>query len=158
MMCTEEARSIIKYFSHDLRCDMFTLMEKYIIINELKIIHLLRMLLNEYYDYKLYYYTLHILLLLFIFLFAKVLKIYGSAQEAFEKFDKDKDNRISSAELSALLIELECTVNNQQLKHIMSELDTNEDGVIDFEEFSRWYLTSEQRIQSGRKLFHNYDK
>ena len=60
---------------------------------------------------------------------------------AFEKFDKAGNNRIDLHELGLLLAQLGQPLTKEQLDAAMKDLDLNGDGVIDKEEFARWYFT-----------------
>jgi len=60
---------------------------------------------------------------------------------AFEKFDKDGSGAIDRDELAQLSKELGHELNEEQLEAALVDLDLNKDGVIDMDEFKRWYFT-----------------
>lgn len=60
---------------------------------------------------------------------------------SFEKFDKDGNGYIDLQELGQLQADLGQPLEPEKLEAAMKELDLNGDGVIDKEEFSRWYFT-----------------
>lgn len=62
-------------------------------------------------------------------------------RKAFEKFDKDSSGAIDLKELGALSKDLGHPLTKRQLELAFKDLDLNHDGVIDFEEFARWYFT-----------------
>lgn len=59
----------------------------------------------------------------------------------FSKFDKDGNGTIDLQELGLLAKELGQPLDDEQLQAAMADLDLNGDGVIDKEEFSRWFFT-----------------
>ena len=60
---------------------------------------------------------------------------------AYNKFDKDGNGTLDLEELGQLSTLLGQPLNEEQLENAMKDLDLNGDGVIDKEEFSRWYFT-----------------
>ena len=60
---------------------------------------------------------------------------------AFSKFDKDGNGTIDPKELGQLSKDLGQEITEEQIEEAMKELDLNGDGVVDLEEFSRWYFT-----------------
>ena len=65
----------------------------------------------------------------------------GTIKKAFEKFDKDGSGTIDANELGQLSSDLGQPLNEDQLATALKDLDLNGDGVIDTEEFARWYFT-----------------
>ncbi len=90
---------------------------------------------------------------------ARVLTIVsGDVEETFNKLDVDGDGQISKNELGRLLEGLDVHVMEDSINGLMHELDKNGDGIITFDEFSLWYLRSEQRILNELKsLFEMFD-
>ncbi|XP_063679303.1 neo-calmodulin-like [Bolinopsis microptera] len=62
-------------------------------------------------------------------------------RDAFNYFDKDKSGTISQTELRQVMQTLGVKCNDTEFKAMLVNIDTNGDGVIDFEEFSK-LLTS----------------
>ena len=60
---------------------------------------------------------------------------------SFMKFDSDQSGAIDKDELAELSATLGNKLSNEQLDKAMTDLDMNGDGVIDLDEFSRWYFT-----------------
>jgi calmodulin len=56
-------------------------------------------------------------------------------KEAFEMFDRDKDGLINSKELGNILRSLGHDPSEQELTDMIMDVDSNEDGRIDFNEF-----------------------
>ena len=56
-------------------------------------------------------------------------------REAFAVFDEDNNNEISHEELKKVLNKLGAQYTDRQIERIISKVDKNGDGVIDFEEF-----------------------
>ena len=67
---------------------------------------------------------------------------------AFMKFDKDGSGSIDKYELKDLSELLGHNLEDQDLDAALLDLDINKDGVIDFDEFKRWYFT-------GMKSYNN---
>lgn len=62
-------------------------------------------------------------------------------KKAFDKFDTDGSGAIEMKELGELSKDLGHPLTKRQLEEAFKDLDLNHDGVIDFEEFARWYFT-----------------
>ena len=56
-------------------------------------------------------------------------------KEAFDKFDKDKDGTISVQELGTVMQELGLKPSEAELKVLIARLDTDNNGIISFQEF-----------------------
>ena len=64
------------------------------------------------------------------------------AQEAlvsFELFDRDGSGRIDEDELAEMLVQLAIPANEETVKRLAQEIDTDGGGDIDFGEFLEWY-------------------
>jgi hypothetical protein len=61
--------------------------------------------------------------------------------QAFNQFDADGSGEIDKDELAQLSAQLGAPLDDEQLKTALVDLDLNKDGVIDFDEFCRWYFT-----------------
>jgi len=87
-----------------------------------------------------------------------VTQIRGDVHDVFKEIDRDDNGFISSDELTHLFARLGCEMRDDEIEEAMQELDTNGDGQVDKEEFSKWYLSSEQRIRSQiKKVFDDLD-
>lgn len=64
-----------------------------------------------------------------------------NVEPAFSKFDKDGNGTIDKDELSRLSEDLGQPLDQTQIDLAMRDLDMNNDGVIDLDEFARWYFT-----------------
>lgn len=60
-------------------------------------------------------------------------------REAFDYNDRDADGRIQLDEFSAMLDELEADMTRQEVEIGFKDIDTNDDGLIDFAEFVAWW-------------------
>lgn len=58
---------------------------------------------------------------------------------AFKLFDKDGGGTIEAAEIAAILGH-DISSNDQVWKDVIKEVDENDDGLIDFEEFQQMML------------------
>ena len=58
-------------------------------------------------------------------------------RKSFDELDVDKDGTISETEMARLGEIENDKLSQEELKNIMTMLDVNEDGKIDFEEFKR---------------------
>jgi sodium/potassium/calcium exchanger 2 len=66
--------------------------------------------------------------------------------EIFEQSDADDDGLIDKRELESVLNSLKVKVPLAQIACIFQEMDEDLDSKVSFEEFSHWYMGSEQRI------------
>ena len=60
-------------------------------------------------------------------------------REAFDYNDRDGDGRIQLDEFSAMLDELEAEMTESDIEIGFQDIDTNDDGLIDFPEFVAWW-------------------
>jgi Ca2+-binding EF-hand superfamily protein len=60
-------------------------------------------------------------------------------RETFDYNDRDGDGRIQLDEFVEMLDELESDISEREAKVGFADIDTNDDGLIDFEEFVRWW-------------------
>jgi Ca2+-binding EF-hand superfamily protein len=60
-------------------------------------------------------------------------------REAFDYNDRDSDGRISLNEFVDMLDELEAEMSSEDAQVGFQDIDTNDDGLIDFEEFVAWW-------------------
>ncbi len=60
-------------------------------------------------------------------------------REAFDYNDRDSDGRIQLDEFAAMLDELEAEMSTSDVEIGFKDIDTNDDGLIDFTEFVAWW-------------------
>jgi calmodulin/calcium-binding protein CML/plastin-2 len=60
-------------------------------------------------------------------------------REAFDYNDRDGDGRIQLDEFSAMLDELEAEMTDGDIQIGFKDIDTNDDGLVDFQEFVAWW-------------------
>jgi calmodulin/calcium-binding protein CML/plastin-2 len=60
-------------------------------------------------------------------------------REAFDYNDRDGDGRIQLDEFSDMLDELEAGMSEKDIEIGFKDIDTNDDGRIDFQEFVAWW-------------------
>jgi Ca2+-binding EF-hand superfamily protein len=60
-------------------------------------------------------------------------------QAHFAQADRDRDHRINLSELRELLIDLEGDMSEEEVAIGFDAIDTDEDGLIDFNEFLAWW-------------------
>ena len=68
-------------------------------------------------------------------------KLKDDVKKAFNNFDTNASGTIDKSELADLSKTLGHELSEEQLDSALKDLDLNEDGVIDLDEFSRWYFT-----------------
>lgn len=71
--------------------------------------------------------------------------------QAFNQFDADGSGEIDKDELAQLSAQLGAPLNDKQLKEALVDLDLNKDGVIDYDEFCRWYFTGMKSYNGGTR-------
>lgn len=77
--------------------------------------------------------------------------IGDDVKKTFSKYDTDGSGSIDKDELAVLCKELGCELDEDQLEEALIDLDLNKDGVIDFDEFSRWYFTGMKPYNGTRR-------
>jgi calmodulin len=60
-------------------------------------------------------------------------------REAFDYNDRDNDGRIQLDEFAAMLDELEADMSGKEIEIGFKDIDTNDDGLVDFAEFVDWW-------------------
>ena len=58
-------------------------------------------------------------------------------QDIFDQFDKDKDGKISDKELKNAIVSMGQNPTDDEINEMMREVDLNQDGKIDFDEFCK---------------------
>jgi calmodulin len=74
----------------------------------------------------------------FLEMMAKLLKeksVEDEVKEAFAAFDKDKDGKITAAELIHILKNIGEPLPQEDIDEMIAEADINKDGVIDYVDF-----------------------
>ncbi len=61
-------------------------------------------------------------------------------QRIFERFDRNGDGRIDEAEFGAILDDLRWESPAEIRSLEFAAIDGNEDGLVEFDEFARWWL------------------
>ena len=85
-------------------------------------------------------------------------------RKVFDLFDINKDGVLSSNELKGLMITFGYHLSDQELSAIVADLDTNHNGVIDFEEFGRLFIThppkprGEPTVEDYMVVFSLFDR
>uniref|UniRef100_A0A7S4JC99 EF-hand domain-containing protein n=1 Tax=Odontella aurita TaxID=265563 RepID=A0A7S4JC99_9STRA len=77
-----------------------------------------------------------------------VTKIKGDVNTVFSHVDTDGDQMVNKEELRKVFEELKCDLNDTEFDQIYDELDEDKSGMIDKDEFTKWYLSSEKRMLS----------
>ena len=94
---------------------------------------------------------------------AIVTQIAGDVKDTFNKIDINRDGTLQVNEVGNLLKEVTgggagAKVNPEDVKVVMKEIDVDGDGEVSLEEFTQWYLKSEERIKNDiRVAFDRYD-
>jgi len=60
-------------------------------------------------------------------------------RETFDYNDRDEDGTIELDEFIDMLDELEANMSDDEAKVGFQDIDTNDDGLIDFKEFIAWW-------------------
>jgi len=90
---------------------------------------------------------------------AAVTQIKGELEETFKQLDKDRDGMISVEEVKALLEKLGCEKDTAQIQTLVRRISRNNGDHITFENFKRWYVSSEVRIEAEvQRVFDKFDK
>jgi K+-dependent Na+/Ca+ exchanger-like protein len=91
---------------------------------------------------------------------AAVSNIVGSMKEVFEKLDTDGSGSLEMDELKPLMTLIGLDLGEDEIQAAMRQI-ARRDGHVDkisFEEFSRWYISSEARISvKMRQVFDDLD-
>jgi hypothetical protein len=75
---------------------------------------------------------------------------------SFNNFDKDNSGVIDKAELQQLMKELGQEIDDQQTEAALRDLDLNGDGVVDLDEFKRWYFAGMKPYNGARRSLLKY--
>jgi len=89
---------------------------------------------------------------------AAVSSVVGDLDETFRKIDKDNSGYIDQEELKDLLELLHCRTNSKNIKTAMQSINRTGKGQIRKEDFKKWYLGSEARVEiKMRRVFEKFD-
>jgi len=66
-------------------------------------------------------------------------EVLDELREAFDYNDRDGDGRILVNEFAEMLDELEADMSPTDIEIGFKDIDTNDDGLIDFNEFVAWW-------------------
>ena len=75
---------------------------------------------------------------------------------AFYKYDKDGSGAIDKAELAKMSADLGDPLDDEQLELALKDLDLNGDGVVDLDEFKRWYFSGKKTYSSTKRNMLKY--
>ena len=82
-------------------------------------------------------------------------------QDIFDQFDKDKDGKISGKELSNAMVSMGQNPTEEEINEMVREVDLNQDGKIDFDEFMILMTKSSPDTQTEEEVinaFRVFDK
>ena len=82
-------------------------------------------------------------------------------QDIFDQFDKDKDGKISGKELANAMVSMGQNPTDDEINEMMREVDLNQDGKIDFDEFMILMTKSSPETQAEEEVinaFRVFDK
>jgi calmodulin len=82
----------------------------------------------------------------------------GVVKDTFKKYDKDNGGNIDKNELQALSTELGRPLTIDELGEALLDLDLNKDGVIDFNEFKRWWFSGFKSYSGTRRTLLKLQK
>lgn len=68
----------------------------------------------------------------------------GGIIKAFQDWDTDGNGSITAEELKTILQSLDDSFTEEQVENLMKSADTNEDGKIDYVEFSNWIVQADE--------------
>lgn len=89
---------------------------------------------------------------------AAITKIKGNIHDTFDEIDADKSGYIDAEELAVLLEKMGVKQDSKNTAAAVKSISRSGDGRISFEDFSKWYLGSEVRIEvMMRRVFNQFD-
>lgn len=90
---------------------------------------------------------------------AAVTQLKGGIKETFDKLDIDASGKLDVEEIKPLLASLGCKCDNASIKTALRRINRNGDDQISFENFSKWYISSEARIEAEiHRVFDSFDR
>ncbi|KAH3742641.1 Calmodulin protein 11 [Pelomyxa schiedti] len=82
-------------------------------------------------------------------------------KQVFDMFDRNHDGKISTSEIADVLRALNQDPNDYDIEGMISEVDTDNNGTVEFEEFKAMMAkaeqTEEQKENDLRKAFNVFD-
>merc|ERR1711981_783512 len=87
--------------------------------------------------------------------------VMGALREAFDMFDADKDGRVTHVELAQVLQKLKINTNMDVLMDIIKQVDTDNSGTVEFDEFVTCLTPCLSRRESDaemRNAFKEFDQ
>ena len=73
-------------------------------------------------------------------------------KKAFSKFDKNCDGHISSSELAEVMKGLSVSMTDQQVQDMLKEVDSDNNGSIEFDEFCSYMLNKLNKAKQPPNL------
>mmetsp|Transcript_9798 Transcript_9798/g.15053 ORF Transcript_9798/g.15053 Transcript_9798/m.15053 type:complete len:866 (-) Transcript_9798:185-2782(-) len=87
-----------------------------------------------------------------------VAQIAGDVNHVFRQVDIDGNGEIDKEELGQLFQKLNCQATEEELDQVMADLDKDQDGKVSEEDFTAWYIQSEEKIRKEVKpIFDHFD-
>ena len=77
-------------------------------------------------------------------------------QDIFDQFDKDKDGKISGKELANAMVSMGQNSTDDEINEMMREVDLNQDGKIDFDEFMILMTKSSPDTQAEEEVINEF--
>jgi hypothetical protein len=77
----------------------------------------------------------------------------------FKEFDTDDSGSIDRDELQAMMAKMGNPLSDEQVDVALKDLDQNGDGVVDFDEFAKWYFSGMRSYSKQTRALnqiHNY--
>ena len=68
----------------------------------------------------------------------------GACEKVFSKYDRNQDGSVDTSELRAMCMEMGVWLSDGELRAAVHVLDTDGNGKIEFEEFARWWASSDR--------------
>ena len=89
-----------------------------------------------------------------------VSQILGDVKETFDNPDEEKNGRTRSKTYATYSVQLgHKNPSEEEIKEAMKDLDDDNSGDVDYEEFKTWYTTSESRFVANKyNEFDNVDE
>ncbi|EDV97313.1 GH16787 [Drosophila grimshawi] len=82
-------------------------------------------------------------------------------RDAFDLLDRDKEGTVQARDLGAFLRKINKTHNESELQALINQVDTDGNGIIDFQEFAGMilYILNNNQVEDDiREAFRVYDR